>query len=1240
MSSGQDSSSPPKPPSSSPPPGVTPLIPERYIDIPSQRLYALSFALLIQAIKFFDFLRYLLTSEGSPAPHYGKKWLLVDLLFCLALSRLRIPRLNYSNTIVALQIVCFALMNGILFGGIRLHIFGDSSAHSSRHGELVTVHSDTRLIQSEGYGSRDGNLAASTRSHLNPYTQRFCMDASSTSVLVPILLNNSNPTSLRYTVTPLGYTDSSGGKIESVTLSSRDLKAIENARLERLRLTKTTKQEYYDDSVSDSSGVDARISYPSEITIAPCPRAQFVDGDALARGDNIKCAAPGLNTLGEDKDVPLTLSIFGVPPLSLKWFKEINGRREYFIVEGIVTEHVSSTEPSHPSYSPPQEVRVPLTVSAEAFGIHTYVLESVTDALGNLEYLSSWPSAKLGDLSSGSNAKISRSLRVLHRPTMAFKGCGPQKPASVRIGSNVSLVVNAQEADDLDAPWDVKVRYQPPMDESGKSINKRLRPWQQTIQTQSSSGDLTIEADSPGDYTIVDIRGKYCEGDVLSPETCTVVELPKPTAEIEWKRIHECSGDTGVAASLVLHGTPPFHVYYRMQRDKEPARELVKTFYNSRGEMTLQPSQSGHYIYSFSHLSDANYNKVELKGPTVDQMVHPLASAVFAGSSGRDRLTINSCSENSVDVDVNLMGIGPWNLSLQLVGPQKSDIISFSGIDTARRRLQVGVPKDVNREGGSFEINIVSIEDSSGCKRTLSTPGVTVYVKKIKPTAKFYGKESQRRVITLENEQAGLPLRLTGDGPWRIKYRVLQRPEQSQIARLESPNDYLRVTEKGIYEILEVSDSQCPGAVIPQESTYEVDWVPRPSAKISPDTEATFESYNGTYILPAICEGTSGHVDFDLTGRPPFQIMYNIARSIDSGGTRLLDQPIFNSIQPRTRFQLHTSEPGRIYYEVKQVGDTAYPLSKHKGVVIPRSDRPLFEQEVLMRPSARFASANRLSYCLYENFAPQDKGTGDGVVVLQGTPPFELTILVQNLAASERYTETVTVHDTTWRLDIPGYSFKSVGQHKVSIESIRDASHCEQRLPNSHDRSIWVDVAESAAIIPFDRREYFCVGEVAQFQLEGIPPWTIGYRVNGKAYTQEAKQSPFAFSQQQPGEFKITSIAQQQKMCKSVVADLSYTVHPLPTAQVGQGNRIFQDIHEGDQAEIKFTLIGEPPFTFTYQRSELSARKGGSPGKVLETHTVSGVTTNEYSIFSALEGVWTVTSIADRYCRYPRAQPD
>lgn len=61
-------------------------------------------------------------------------------------------------------------------------------------------------------------------------------------------------------------------------------------------------------------------------------------------------------------------------------------------------------------------------------------------------------------------------------------------------------------------------------------------------------------------------------------------------------------------------------------------------------------------------------------------------------------------------------------------------------------------------------------------------------------------------------------------------------------------------------------------------------------------------------------------------------------------------------------------------------------------------------------------------------------------------------------------------------------------------------------------------------------------------------------------------------------------------------------------------------ISVGDQAEIVFSLIGEPPFTFPYQRSEISMKKG-VPGKVLETHTVSRVQNNEYSIFSALEGM-------------------
>jgi len=348
--------------------------------------------------------------------------------------------------------------------------------------------------------------------------------------------------------------------------------------------------------------------------------------------------------------------------------------------------------------------------------------------------------------------------------------------------------------------------------------------------------------------------------------------------------------------------------------------------------------------------------------------------------------------------------------------------------------------------------------------------------------------------------------------------------------------------------------------------------------------------------------------------------MYNIAYGTHGGGTKLLDQPTFHSIQPHTRFQLQTNSPGRLYYEVKQVGDAAYPLANHKARLIPPSERLLFEQQVSVRPVAAFKTRNRMAYCLNERFTPLDNLSSDGVVVFEGTPPFTLTMTIKNMMSSETETVIVQTNDYHWKIDLPEYEFGFVGAHQVIIKSVSDASSCEHATLDPLSTSLWVDVAETAAIVPFDRRDDFCVGDVALFQLEGTPPWSVGYRVNGKAHTQEVKVSPFSLAQQSPGEVAITSIAHQQKKCKASVTDLRFSVHPLPSAQVGHGKRVYQDIHEGDQAEIVFTLVGTPPFTFTYQRSEPVLRKGAKPGKVLETHTVSKIFAHEYSIFSALEG--------------------
>ncbi|KAL4070659.1 hypothetical protein J3A83DRAFT_4372847 [Scleroderma citrinum] len=1246
-----------------PPP--RPLIPDNFIDIPSQRLYYLSFGLLLQAVKVFDILQNFFITGATT--HYCRKWFCVDFAYVVVLRQLRIPRLTYSKAAVLVQILLLWFLDGLLFGGISLNLGNPHSPHgySNIHQRIdvtstpgpfhwADLFSPSRLASLFYDGSNKNqhllgqhtvHMSPISTAHLNPEGHPFCLSPPGYTTFVPILVNGTTPASVRYSFTPLTYIEgqSGTGRVEHIEINSKDLKAMAQARLDGLQVVRTTnaaQEEYdeYDDEddetlasrsrlqtteflshirivkpgtirlerVLDSTGTAVKLLHPSEVTVVPCPTAQYTDDFLPGPEGAIHCMG--------DSYLDLSIDIRGVPPLSLRWSKDVNGRRETFLVDSI--EDSNAARPTGDSQNivrlqplTLQKFKVPLSLAIDSLGQVTFILESIIDGLGNIALLDQGKTTEaLRSHGLVPDSKTARFLRVLARPSISFRNCGAGNPASLLIGSETSLILALKDGDSLDAPWSVQVVYDPTGNSHTSTNLQNL-----TLQSNSDTKELELGVTTPGDYTITSIKGKYCDGDVLSPETCKVVEKPYPTAEIEWKRIHECSGDTGVSASLILHGTPPFQVYYRTQRDKENPRDLVKTFATSRGTITLQPEHSGHYFYTFLQLSDANYKKVPLDGPSIDQVVHPLAAADFVlATSGRNKKVVSSCSGSVIDVDIDLRGMPPWNLELQIVGPRSTDPLIISDIYSSPARIQVPIPSIVDKEGGVFEVDLVSVEDVYGCKRPVAVPGISVNVRRVQPTVKFYTKDAHRRITVLEDEEAELPLRLTGDGPWK---------------------------RQGTYELLEVNDVQCPGIVVIGENTYEVSWVPRPSAKLDPRTLSTFEAYNRSYILPPICQARDDYVDLELTGRPPFQIIYNVATNDESGGgTIVLDQPIISSIQQHTRFQLHTTTPGRKYYEVKQIGDAAYPLHRHKNTLIPRSERLLFEQEVLPKPSAKFRTDARLSYCLNDVLSPREPTLPDGTILLEGAPPFQLQLSIRNLASSKVRVETVTINEKIWKLNIPSYHFTSVGPYRVTIDTVRDSSHCEQAELDPLRRSIWIDVAETAAVIPLEKKKDFCVGDVIQFELEGTPPWTIGYRINGKSYTQDAKVSPFSIIQHQSGEFTITSIAHQQKMCKAVITNLQMTIHPLPSAQVGHGQRVYQDIHEGDQAEIVFTLIGEPPFTFTYQRAEPSPRRGGKPGKILETHTVSGVTTHEYSVFSALEGTWTVTSIADRYCRYPALQ--
>jgi nucleoporin POM152 len=445
-------------------------------------------------------------------------------------------------------------------------------------------------------GQHTVRMSPISTAHLNPEGQTFCLASTGSTVLIPVLLNNTTPTTLRYSLAPLGSgigrpdDDTVAGR-EFFDLTSRDLKAIEAARLEGLALTRVVPSQSvgdYDDYDEDdedgtpssqsqlqktqslahiklnkpgvlrleriihSSSVDARVVYSSSVVVAPCPGATFVDDPVLTESKNIRCA-------GSNPDIDLSIDIHGVPPLSLRWSRDVNIHREWFTVEGIeaghrghghgtqeiVREHKKEgNRGTEVERGVPQNLQVPLTITVDAIGTHIYTLESVTDSLGNTVSLSSQASLgssnrKISNDVDLESTKIRRALRVLRRPSTSFKGCGLGHPATLPIGGETTLTMVANDVDEVDAPVEITLQYVPPPARDGGPTNKNLEQWVKTLTADASQRDVHFRATAPGEYVLTNIRGKECEGDILSPEVCKVVEMPLPTAEIEWKRIHE-----------------------------------------------------------------------------------------------------------------------------------------------------------------------------------------------------------------------------------------------------------------------------------------------------------------------------------------------------------------------------------------------------------------------------------------------------------------------------------------------------------------------------------------------------------------------------------------------------------------------------------------------------------------------------------------------------------------------------
>ena len=81
-----------------------------------------------------------------------------------------------------------------------------------------------------------------------------------------------------------------------------------------------------------------------------------------------------------------------------------------------------------------------------------------------------------------------------------------------------------------------------------------------------------------------------------------------------------------------------------------------------------------------------------------------------------------------------MKGDGSWNLDMQVVGPRGSETLHLEDLKQNREKVKVPIPRNIDEEGGIFQIDLVSVQDSYGCKKDLAVPGMSVNVRRVKVT--------------------------------------------------------------------------------------------------------------------------------------------------------------------------------------------------------------------------------------------------------------------------------------------------------------------------------------------------------------------------------------------------------------------------------------------------------------------------------------------------------------------------
>ncbi|CAO3590748.1 unnamed protein product [Absidia cylindrospora] len=1156
-------------------------------------------------------------------------------MFIIGLYIFRIPWLQFTLLKSLILIAGSIFLNGVIFSLIfgdpqfllgsalfKLY-FGNSLGQQLgvSHATMVNVR-DILFNPSHIMGKHTVHILPYGTAKLNPNDEYYCLQSyeiGKVDTYIPIVLNNTIPTAItvshyHFDSQSTGTHSYSGDKIQRATEIGQGKQGLEYYYI------RVNKPGVYKlDKIASKDGSLVRL-YSRLAFVFTCPMARF--------------EASGVTDYCENSKDSMQLHVTGVPPLKVEYTRRVGNSVSALKLDHIqpmttsfdspLTRFTSGLQDADPTFFTPsqhsdynwaslQHHSIQLNLTFDITQNYEYQLNRVVDGAGNLVDLSETP----------------KQVFKIHGPPSIQFTCDTKDPIKLLIGEeSVGAPLHVKGSGSYSVAYEytgegIAAAYDD--DDTADNVKKA----EKRHLTIKGDGYTTLDVKAPGEYRLLSVSDQFCKGDVLFPSTCQVVQPPLPAVKLQSTPIpSECSSGSDIGMRFVaeFQGSPPYTLHYSVIKKNGRRKQVVDrqiSTDHSRHIFTYLPTSSGEYTYEFKTLADLHYNQDPNIAP-IKQVVHPQPDANFE----ENLITKRTCLGEEMKLSVRLIGTAPFTLVWVYDNQLYSNVVSGEHHDITLPPFEVA---------GRHIVSLIKIEDANGCSKDLDSRDVVIDVRRDRPMAFFYTDDQlDKTVYIAEGESTKLPLRLTGEGPWDVTYRhVDKKTDRTETKTFVDPNPELLVSKVGRYELIKVVDSICKGDALRPD--YTIQWMERPALTIAED-QVTLRA-DHVYERSAVCQYADDAVDIKFTGQGPFTCAYDTLRStLDSSssvfsrrdsGVKLEQQELTTGLA-KTRVPLRTGVAGKYRYTFNKLSDQSYQQ--------PFTPSPLIqlEQTVHASPTAQFAdkSSSPRKMCVGDSLTSAEDPIW---VETTGQAPFTVSIRVSQ-QDTQNFVVMENVGSTRFALDLPG-TMELSGQYHVELVRVEDANGCASDIGGLPNTVMVIDALGIATITPMNACGDVCVGDQLEYSLSGEGPFTIAYEFDGRSETVKSTSTKLSMIADKPGHLTILSVGNQRNKCQSFPKQLSSEIHQLPSSYVSGGGEIIESIQDGDMVQAVVDLVGTPPFDSEWKRSELiwdHAKKHHRKGRILESHVVHGVNDYQYLINTSVEGVIEVVSIKDRYCQYPR----